>query len=588
MNPTRIFEILDIQLKNNPIENCMSEKKDGRWVNISTQEMSRTINQITTALLKLGVKPNEKIALISSTNRTEWSVIDMGILQLGAITVPLYPNISSNDYEFILNHSESTYCFVSDKDIYLKLASIKKNVKRLKGIYSFDQIENCNNWLDLIKLGQKNQNDDELKKYKSNISDSDVATIIYTSGTTGFPKGVMLTHKNIVSNVISASKKFPFKKNQTALSFLPLCHIFERTFVYGYIYNGISVHFAESLDTISENLLEVKPNFMTAVPRLLEKVYEKIYNKGNELSGLKKKLFYWSIKIALKYEPYNNYNLIYLLKHTIAKKLVLSKWKQALGGNLELICSGSAPLQPRLARVFSAAGITIAEAYGLTETSPAISINDLRDKGLRIGTVGKPIENVEIKIADDGEILCKGPNIMKGYFKDSDLTKKTMSGEYFHTGDIGILDNDGFLKITDRKKQMFKTSGGKYIAPQVIENKLKESVLIEQIIVIGEGKKMPSALIQPNFDEARLWLKKNNISFEDNLDAISKNSKLIEQITNEIRTYDKNFGSWESVKSIKLTPEIWSIEEGHLTPTMKVRRKVVFNKYQSLIKEIYE
>lgn len=588
MNPTRIFEILDVQLKNNPIENCMSEKKDGRWVNISTQEMSRTINQITTALLKLGVKPNEKIALISSTNRTEWSVIDMGILQLGAITVPLYPNISSNDYEFILNHSESTYCFVSDKDIYLKLASIKKNVKRLKGIYSFDQIENCNNWLDLIKLGQKNQNDDELKKYKSNISDSDVATIIYTSGTTGFPKGVMLTHKNIVSNVISASKKFPFKKNQTALSFLPLCHIFERTFVYGYIYNGISVHFAESLDTISENLLEVKPNFMTAVPRLLEKVYEKIYNKGNELSGLKKKLFYWSIKIALKYEPYNNYNLIYLLKHTIAKKLVLSKWKQALGGKLELICSGSAPLQPRLARVFSAAGITIAEAYGLTETSPAISINDLRDKGLRIGTVGKPIENVEIKIADDGEILCKGPNIMKGYFKDSDLTKKTMSGEYFHTGDIGILDNDGFLKITDRKKQMFKTSGGKYIAPQVIENKLKESVLIEQIIVIGEGEKMPSALIQPNFDEARLWLKKNNISFEDNLEAISKNSKLIEQITNEIRTYDKNFGSWESVKAIKLTPEIWSIEEGHLTPTMKVRRKVVFNKYQSLIKEIYE
>lgn len=586
MNPTRIFEILDHQLKNNPLECCLSTKKNGLWINKSTLEFYEMVNQITFALLKLGVKPNEKIALISSTNRTEWSVIDMGILQLGAITVPLYPNISSNDYEFILNHSESTYCFVSDKEIYLKLASIKKNVKGLKGIYSFDKISGCKNWLNLIELGNKNQDQHKLNKYRSNISDSDVATIIYTSGTTGIPKGVMLTHKNIVSNVISASKKFPFKKKQIALSFLPLCHIFERTFVYGYMYNGISVNFAESLDTISENLMEVKPNFMTAVPRLLEKVYEKIYNKGNEFSGLKKKIFFWSIKVALKFEPYNN-NLIYLIKHWIAKKLVLSKWKNALGGKLELICSGSAPLQPRLARVFSAAGITIAEAYGLTETSPAISINELKNKCLKIGTVGKPIENVEIKIANDGEILCKGPNVMKGYYKDPKLTKKVMSGGFFHTGDIGLIDNDGFLKVTDRKKQIFKTSGGKYIAPQVIENYLKQSNLIEQIIVIGEGKKMPAALIQPNFDQARLWMKQNSIPYGKNLEDISKNLKLIEKITIEIRTYDKNFGSWERVKAIKLTPDIWSIEGGHLTPTMKVKRKAVISKYQFLINEIY-
>ena len=426
--------------------------------------------------------------------------MDMAILQVGAITVPLYPNISSKDYEYILNHSESIFCFVSDHQIYDKVFSVKSQVKNLRDIYAFDQIEGCKNWSELIEVGKEAWNEKKLDEVKSKVESDAIATIIYTSGTTGVPKGVMLSHGNIVSNVISATKKFPFEdRNQTALSFLPLCHIFERTFIYGYLYNNISVYFAESLDTISENLKEVKPNFMTAVPRLLEKVYDKIFAKGNDLKGIKKSLFFWAVELGLKYDPNDKSDLIYNIKHWIANKLILSKWKTALGGNLEIICSGSAPLQARLARVFAAAGMTIAEAYGLTETSPAISVNDLRNGGLKIGTVGKIIEGVEVVIAADGEILCKGPNIMKGYFKDPEQTNQVMEGEYFKTGDIGTLDEEGFLKITDRKKQMFKTSGGKYIAPQVIESQLKQSLLIEQIMVIGEGKNMASALIQPSF-----------------------------------------------------------------------------------------
>ena len=512
----------------------------------------------------------------------------MAILQLGAITVPLYPNISSNDYKYILNHSESLYCFVSDQHIYDKVFSIKSEVKMLKEIYTFDMIEGSKNWSELLSIGKKTWNKKKIEEVKSNVESDSIATIIYTSGTTGVPKGVMLSHDNIVSNVISATKKFPFENsNQKALSFLPLCHIFERTFIYGYLFNDIEVYFAESLDTISENLKEVKPNFMTAVPRLLEKVYDKIYAKGNELKGLKKSLYFWAVEVGLKYDPYDRSDFIYNIKHWIAKKLILSKWKMALGGNLEIICSGSAPLQPRLARVFAAAGMTIVEAYGLTETSPAISVNDLRNGGLKIGTVGKIIEGIEVLIAADGEILCKGPNVMKGYFKDPEQTFKVMEGDYFKTGDIGMLDEEGFLKITDRKKQMFKTSGGKYIAPQVIENQLKQSLLIEQIIVVGEGKNMPSALIQPCFEQALIWFKEQGIPCKDDQDSICENEKLLEKIYDEIRLHDQKFGKWEQVKAIRLTPEIWSVEEGHLTPTMKVKRKVIIEKYQYLIDDIY-
>ena len=588
MIPSRIFDILSVKAENRPNDKCLNDKRNGEWKSISTQKYFESVNFISSALIEMGVKPQDKIALISTTNRSEWSIMDMAILQLGAITVPLYPNISSKDYEYILNHSESIFCFVSDHQIYDKVFSVKSQVKNLRDIYAFDQIEGCKNWSELIEVGKEAWNEKKLDEVKSKVESEAIATIIYTSGTTGVPKGVMLSHGNIVSNVISATKKFPFEdRNQTALSFLPLCHIFERTFIYGYLYNNISVYFAESLDTISENLKEVKPNFMTAVPRLLEKVYDKIFAKGNDLKGIKKSLFFWAVELGLKYDPNHKSDLIYNIKHWIANKLILSKWKTALGGNLEIICSGSAPLQARLARVFAAAGMTIAEAYGLTETSPAISVNDLRNGGLKIGTVGKIIEGVEVVIAADGEILCKGPNIMKGYFKDPEQTNQVMEGEYFKTGDIGTLDEEGFLKITDRKKQMFKTSGGKYIAPQVIESQLKQSLLIEQIMVIGEGKNMASALIQPSFEQAKLWLEEQGVSCKDDPESICKNEILSEKINDEIRLHDEKFGKWERVKAIRLTPEVWSVEEGHLTPTMKVKRKVIMEKYQNLIDDIY-
>jgi long-chain acyl-CoA synthetase len=588
MTPSRIFDILSIQVKTHPLDKCLSDKRNGKWKSLSTQKYYESANLISAALIEMGVRPQDKIALISTTNRSEWSIMDMAILQVGAVSVPLYPNISSNDYKYILNHSESVLCFVSDQEIYDKVFSIESEVKGLKDIYAFDQIEGCKNWLDLIEVGKEAWNEKKLAEAKTNVESDSIATIIYTSGTTGVPKGVMLSHENIVSNVISATRRFPFEdRNQKALSFLPLCHIFERTFIYGYLYNSISVYFAESLETISENLNEVKPNFMTAVPRLLEKVYDKIYAKGNDLTGLKKTLFYWAVEVGLKYDPNHQSNILYNIKHWIAYKLILSKWKKALGGNLEIICSGSAPLQSRLARVFSAAGMTIAEAYGLTETSPAISVNDLRNGGLRIGTVGKIIDGIEVVIADDGEILCKGPNVMKGYFKDPDQTNAVMEGNYFKTGDIGSLDEDGFLKITDRKKQMFKTSGGKYIAPQVIESQLKQSLLIEQIMVVGEGKNRASALIQPCFEQAKIWLDEQGVSFKDDPESLCKNELLFEKIKHEIRVHDHKFGKWEQVKEIRLTPEIWSIEAGHLTPTMKVKRKIVQEKYQSLVDEIY-
>ena len=589
MQPSRIFDILSILVQAHPLERCLSDKKNGVWESHSTEKFFESANYISAALLSRGVKPHDKIALISTNNRSEWSIVDMAILQIGAISVPLYPNISSKDYEYILNHSESIYCFVSDQNLYNKIVSVKKQVKGLKEIYCFDKLDDCKNWTELLDIGKEVWDEKKLDKRKSIVKASDLATIIYTSGTTGTPKGVMLTHSNIVSNVISATKKFPFEdRNQSALSFLPMCHIFERTFIYGYLYNSIEVYFAESLETIADNLKEIKPNFMTAVPRLLEKVYDKIYAKGNDLKGIKKSLFFWAVEIGLKYNPYDNTNFIYNVKNYVAKKLILSKWKEALGGNLEIICSGSAPLQPRLARIFGAAGMTVAEAYGLTETSPAISVNDLRNRGLKIGTVGKIIEGVKVKIAEDGEILCKGPNVMQGYYKDPDLTKKVMDGDYFKTGDIGTIDEEGFLRITDRKKQMFKTSGGKYIAPQVIENELKQSLFIEQILVIGEGKNMAAAIIQPSFEEAKLWMDRQGILYNDDTESICKNESLFEKINNEIRLHDHKFGKWEQVKVIRLTPDIWSIEDGHLTPTMKVKRKVVIDKYQSLIDDIYK
>ena len=587
--PTRLFDFLSFQLKHRPLDRALNTKYNGDWKSTSTADYASSANLMSAAFLNLKIKSQDKIAMISSNNRSEWCIVDVGILQAGAVNVPIYPTISQNDYEYILNHSESKYCFVSDQEVYDKVMAIKKNVKNLIEIYSFDDIPGCKNWSELLTLGENNLNEELLNKTKDAVKPEALATIIYTSGTTGIPKGVMLSHQNVVSNVLSASKRLPLEIGKsTALSFLPICHIFERVILYIYLYNGIKVYFAESIETIPDDLRDVKPEVMTAVPRLLEKVYDKIYAKGEDLTGIKKKLFYWAVEIGLQFEPYAQNGFWYEIKLKIAKKLILSKWQEALGGNLKLIASGSAALQPRLARVFSAAGMILVEGYGLTETSPVISVNDLRKGGLRIGSVGKVIDDVTVKIAEDGEILCKGPNVMMGYYKEIEKTKEVMTGVFFHTGDIGVIDNDGFLKITDRKKEMFKTSGGKYIAPQVIENEMKQSLFIEQIMVIGEGQKMPAALIQPNFDYIKNWFSQNGIAAEDDLVSICKNQSLLDEIQKEIDDHNQRFGEWEQIKKFELTPEMWSIENEFLTPTMKVKRNTLKTHYKDLITKIYQ
>ncbi|MGI9540836.1 MAG: AMP-dependent synthetase/ligase [Flavobacteriaceae bacterium] len=587
MTPTRLFDFIEYQNINAPLEKAFTTKYNGVWESLNTQQFCEQAHQISRALLNLGINAQDKIAMISSTNRTEWNLIDTGILAIGAVNVPIYPTISSEDYEYILNHSESQYCFVSDQEVYEKVIAIKDKVKSLKKIYSFDTIKGCSNWKELLEMGTSSDQDEAVQKRKDAVLPSDLATIIYTSGTTGTPKGVMLSHDNVVSNVLSSSKRLPLTIGEaSALSFLPICHIYERVILYIYMYNSVSVYFAESLDKIADNLREIKPNVMTAVPRLLEKVYDKIYARGAELSGIKQKLFYWAVDLGLQYEPYGQNGAWYEFKLKIAKKLILSKWQEALGGNLELIASGSAALQPRLARIFTAAGMTIAEGYGLTETSPVISVNDMRNNFFKIGSVGQIIDGVTVKIAADGEILCKGPNVMMGYYREPEKTAEVMTGDFFHTGDIGEIDANGFLKITDRKKEMFKTSGGKYIAPQVIENQMKQSLFIEQIMVIGESRKMPTALIQPNIEYITQWLDNKGIK-TNSLQEACKETSLLEAIQKDIDGHNEKFGAWEQIKRFELIPEEWSIDQGHLTPTMKLKRKVVKEKYNSIIEKMY-
>ena len=584
----RLFDFPYYQLENYNLEKSLVSKKEGKWIATSTQEYIDKANAISRGLIQLGVQPNDKVAIISMTNRTEWNICDIGILQTGAQDVPIYPTISQEDYAYILNHSQSVYCFVSCEFVLEKINNIKDQVPSLKGVYSFDTIAGCNHWEKLLALGKDESYQDEVEKRKNNIKELDLATIIYTSGTTGKPKGVMLSHKNIVSNAINSTHRIPFELGKSkALSFLPVCHIYERMLLYMYQYCGVSIHFAESLETISDNLQEIKPQVMTAVPRLLEKIYDKIYAKGADLKGIKKKLFFWAIELGLNYKPYGENGWWYEFQLKIARKLIFSKWRAALGGELEVVASGSAALQTRLAKVFNAAGIPIMEGYGLTETSPVVSVNDMRNKHFRIGSVGKIIKDTEVKIASDGEILVKGPQVMMGYYKDEELTNKVIKNDFFHTGDIGEIDQDGFLKITDRKKEMFKTSGGKYVAPQVVENAMKESFFIEQIMVIGDGEKMPAAFIQLNFDFVKDWAKRKGFEIGTNAEEIIKNPRLLDRIQNEIDNHNKQFGNWEKVKKFELTPDIWSIESGHLTPTMKLKRKVIKEKYTKLYSRIY-
>lgn len=587
MEITRLFDFPYYQLEQKNLPDALNTKKNGQWVSTSTQEYIDQANALSRGLLRLGVQANDKIAVISMTNRTEWNICDIGILQLGAQNVPIYPTISMEDYAYVLNHSESKYCFVSCREVYDKIIAIKDQVPSLKEVYSFDDLSECEHWSKVLDLGADMSNQDEVEKMKAAVDTNDLATLIYTSGTTGRPKGVMLSHQNIVSNALASSHRLPIPEdNVRALSFLPVCHIYERMLMYLYQYMGVSIYFAESLETISDNLKEVKPIVMTAVPRLLEKVYDKIIAKGADLSGIKKKLFFWAVDVGLKYEPYGQNGWWYEKKLALARKLIFSKWKEGLGGNLQLIASGSAALQPRLARIFNAAEMGIMEGYGLTETSPVCSVNDMRNGGFKIGTVGKLLPGVEVKIAEDGEILVKGPNVMLGYYKDKEKTDEVIKNGYFHTGDIGEIDSEGFLKITDRKKEMFKTSGGKYVAPQLLENRFKQSRFIEQIMVIGDGEKMPAALIQPNFEFLEDWAKKKEIEYQS-IKELLEMSRIQDRYQREVNDANESFAKWEKVKAFRLTPELWSVEDGHLTPTMKLKRKIIKEKYIHLYNDIY-
>ena len=586
---TRLFDFPYYQQETYALPVALATKKNGVWEKTSSQEYIAKANAVSRALLRIGVQKDDKIALITSNNRTEWNIMDIGILQTGAQNVPIYPTISEEDYEYILNHSGSIYCFVSDDEVYQKVKSIQANVPTLKEVYSFNEISGCKHWSELLTLGADESNQNEVEARKDSIQTDDLATIIYTSGTTGRPKGVMLSHKNIVSNVLNSASRIPFTAGASrAISFLPICHIFERMILYIYQYYGVSVYFGESIDKISDNIKEVRPTVMTAVPRLIEKVYDKIYSKGLELKGIKRILFFWAVNLGLKYEPYGANGFWYEIQLKLARKLIFSKWREGLGGNLDLLVSGSAALQPRLARVFAAAEMPVVEGYGLTETSPVIAVNDMRDFGFKVGTVGKLIDNVEVKIAEDGEILCKGPNVMMGYYKDEELTKQALADGYFHTGDIGEIDSEGFLKITDRKKEMFKTSGGKYISPQLLENAMKQSRFIEQIMVIGDGQKMPAAFIQPNFEFIREWQKLHKIPVDTTNDRLVSNPKVIDRIQEEIDILNDKFGNWEKIKRFELTPDVWSITGGHLTPTLKLKRKIIMEKYIDLFHKIYD
>jgi long-chain acyl-CoA synthetase len=586
---TRLFDFAYYQLENYNLKTAFNTKYNGDWVATSTQEYVSKANAISRGLLKLGVKPGDKIAVISTNNRTEWNILDIGVLQIGAINIPIYPTISKEDYEYIFNHAEVTHCFLSDKELYNKAIAVKDKVPTLKEIYSFEAIDGCKNWNEVIALGKDETLQPKVEKLMANVKALDLATIIYTSGTTGRPKGVMLSHNNIVTNVLDSFPRLPLTVgDMRVLSFLPVCHIFERMLHYLYQYAGISIYFAEAIDKIGENVKEVKPSLMSVVPRLLEKIYDGIITKGSELKGIKKMLFFWAVDLGLKYKPYKQNGWFYEKKLLLANKLIFSKWREALGGNITTMVSGSAALQPRLARVFTAAKMQIMEGYGLTETSPVVSVNKYDGGMMEIGTVGKPIDNVEVKIAEDGEILIKGPNVMMGYYKDKEKTTSVMTGDYFHTGDKGEVTSKGFLKITGRKKEIFKTSGGKYVVPAMLENQMKQSRFIEQILVIGEGQKMPAAIIQPHFEFLREWSRIHHEPILGNNQDLIENPHIIERIQQEIDQGNKYFGKWETIKRFELTPDIWGIDNGLLTPTMKPKRTEILKKYQHLYNKIYE
>ncbi|MEO6948287.1 MAG: long-chain fatty acid--CoA ligase [Ginsengibacter sp.] len=590
--PTRLFDCLNIHLKDAPSRTMLAGKEDGKWREYSTSEVATLVNQLSAGLLAKGfgngdktAEGRDKIAVIAK-NRPEWVILDLAVQKIGAVLTPIYPTIGDPELEFILKDAKVKIIFVNDEHLLEKINNLKSNLPDLQDIYSFDKSEKTSHWKDILKLST-----DLLQKQVEEIADKikneDLATIIYTSGTTGKPKGVMLSHNNILSNVMDSMPYFPPGENMKSLSFLPLNHIFERMVSFIYLFRGTSVYFAESMETIGDNLKEVQPHLFSTVPRLLEKVYEKIMMKGEELTGIKRKLFFWAHDLATKYEINKNQGFFYDKQLSIANALVFKKWREALGGNLKCIISGGAACQVRLIRIFTAANIPIMEGYGLTETSPVISVNRYEEEGRMFGTVGPLISHVEVKIAEDGEILCKGPNVMMGYYKSPELTAEVMDGAWFKTGDIGTLIDGKFLKITDRKKEMFKTSGGKYVAPGVVENKMKESPFIENIMVVGAGEKFTSALIVPAFSNVLNWCKENNVDCKSNEEMVN-NEQIIDLFKKEVDRLNQYFSHVEQVKKFKLLPNEWGIDSGEMTPKLSLKRKIIMEKNKDTIRSIYE
>ena len=586
LSRNRLIDIISYQLENYPQNKSLSDKISGTWRSFSTLEVKKIVDDLSLGFLKLGCKQDDKIAIISR-NRVEWNFVDIAVLQIGGVVVPLYPTTSEDNYAFIFDDTKVKFVFVEDQELYKKVQRVNKKIKnKIEVIYTFDKFENAPQWTDVQKLADENYRK-QLNEIIEKITQDDLATVIYTSGTTGVPKGVMLSHRNIMGNVNSLIQSMPIEGFQRTISFLPLCHIFERTAVYFYMLLGTSVNYPENMETIGDNIREIKPHYFITVPRLLEKIFEKIMATGYNLSLVKKAIFGWAVNLGLHYDDRGQNNWFYNFRLFFARKLVFVKWVEALGGEIKGIISGSAALQPRLSRVFTAAGIQVIEGYGLTETSPVLTCNRFEKGQNYFGTVGLAIPDVEVKIGENGEILGKGPNLMLGYFNNPEATKEAIDEDgWFHTGDVGEIIDGKFLKITGRLKEIFKNSGGKFIIPQPVENKMKESFFIEHIMVIGENQKFTAAIIQPAFDFIRKWADEKKLELVTR-EEIAFSSVVKDRIWQDVEKYNKRFGHVQQVKKIALVPDLWSIESGELTPTLKVKRDVIDKRYKDVIEKIY-
>nr|WP_321484860.1 long-chain fatty acid--CoA ligase [uncultured Draconibacterium sp.] len=585
---TRTFDILERILKEFPREDAIAGKKEGKWYTYSTNEYYKKSHHLATGLMALGLKRGDRVATVT-TNRAEWNIADMGMAMAGIIHVPIYPTLGDDEYKYILKHAEVKIILAGDKKLFQSMCPLASASDGVDAVYTFEEVDGAKNFQQILDLGEEKNDEfaDQLEAVKKDIKPEDLATIIYTSGTTGVPKGVMLSHKNLVSNFTEHAKLHNLGIEHKALSFLPLCHVYERSVNYHFQYRGMGVYYVGNLSQIVSSIKEVKPHMFNSVPRLLEKVYDGFVAKGKELTGIKKKLYFWALNLTHHFEYNKKFGPLMRLKISVADKLIYSKWREALGGNITYIVSGGAALQPRIGRVFGMAKLTTLEGYGLTETSPVIAVNNPTTKEMMVGTVGPILEGYDVKFASDGEILCKGPGIMKGYYKAPELTDEVIDKNgWFHTGDIGMLVDNKYLKITDRKKEIFKLSGGKYIAPQMIENKLKTSELIEQVMVIGANEKFASAIISPCFPILHDWAGEHKLHYENNEELIQL-PEVIQKMQKEVMKVNKTLGSHEQISRIRLVCEEWTPTSGELSPTLKLRRNAVAVKYKHLIDDIY-